>query len=128
MVCVCVCVCVRALPTQTVGQEVGREALGAMAHGRVVVRVAPEHQHGPAHHDGRVQVPEEAAVPQDGPAREDTATAAQSEVSSHEKCQTQSCVLRLHTPHIGTSFKLKHTGLETDAAGACKPPPPAPRP
>lgn len=64
--CVLVCVCVL---TKTVRQEVGGEALGAMAHGRVVVRVSSEHQHRPAHDHGRVEVTEEAAVSEDGPAQ-----------------------------------------------------------
>ena len=63
---ICVRLCVL---TKTVGQEVGGEALGAVAHGRVVVRVSSEHQHGPAHDLGRVEVTEEAAVSQDGPAQ-----------------------------------------------------------
>lgn len=62
-----VCVCV--LLTQTVGQEVGGEALGAVAHGRVVVRVSTKHQHRPAHYHRRVEVTEEAAVSQNGPAQ-----------------------------------------------------------
>lgn len=57
------------LLTEAVGQEVGREALGAVAHGRVVVSVAAKHQHHPAHHHRRVQVTEEAAVSQNGPAQ-----------------------------------------------------------
>lgn len=60
--------CVRALLTEVVNQEVGGEALGAVAHGGVVVRVSSEHQHGPAHDHGRVEVAEEAAVSENGPA------------------------------------------------------------
>lgn len=55
------------LLTQTVGQEVRGEALGAVAHRRVVVRVSSKHQHGAAHYDRRVKVAEEAAVSQNGP-------------------------------------------------------------
>lgn len=57
------------LLTQTVGQEVGGEALGAVAHGCVVVRVSSEHQHRPAHYHCCVEVTEEAAVSQNGPAQ-----------------------------------------------------------
>lgn len=60
------------LLTQIVSQEVGREALGAVAHGRVVVRVSSEHQHRPAHDHRCVEVTEEAAVSQDGPAQTHT--------------------------------------------------------
>lgn len=49
--------------TQTVGQEVGGEALGAVAHGCVVVCVSSKHQHGPAHYHRCVEVPEKATVP-----------------------------------------------------------------
>lgn len=55
--------------TEVVNQEVGGEALGAVAHGGVVVRVSSEHQHGPAHDHGRVEVTEEAAVSENGPAQ-----------------------------------------------------------
>lgn len=55
--------------TEVVNQEVGGEALGAVAHGGVVVRVPSEHQHGPAQHHGRVEVTEEAAVSENGPAQ-----------------------------------------------------------
>lgn len=57
------------LLTEVVNQEVGGETLGAVAHGGVVVRVSSEHQHGAAHDHGRVQVTEEAAVSEDGPAQ-----------------------------------------------------------
>lgn len=60
------------LLTQIVSQEVGREALGAVAHGRVVVRVSSEHQHRPAHDHRCVEVTEEAAVSQNGPAQTHT--------------------------------------------------------
>lgn len=63
---VVVFVCV--LLTQTVGQEVGGEALGAVAHGCVVVCVSAKHQHRPAHYHRCVEVTEEAAVSQNGPA------------------------------------------------------------
>lgn len=59
------------LLTEVVNQEVGGEALGAVAHGGVVVRVPSKHQHGAAHDLGRVEVAEEAAVPQNGPAETD---------------------------------------------------------
>ena len=59
-------VCV--LLTEVVNQEVRGEALGAVAHGGVVVRVSSKHQHGPTHNHGRVEVAEEAAVPENGPA------------------------------------------------------------
>lgn len=55
--------------TEVVNQEVGGETLGAVAHGGVVVRVSSKHQHGAAHDDGRVEVTEEAAVSENGPAQ-----------------------------------------------------------
>lgn len=61
------CVCV--LLTQTVGQEVRGEALGTMAHRRIVVCVSSKHEHRPAHYNRRVEVTEEAAVSQNGPAQ-----------------------------------------------------------
>lgn len=57
------------LLTQTVGQEVGGEAFGAVAHGCVVVCVSSKHQHRPAHYHRCVEVTEEAAVSQNGPAQ-----------------------------------------------------------
>lgn len=54
-------------PTDVVGQEVGGEALGAVAERRVVVRVAAEDEQRPAEEGGRVQVARVAALPQDEP-------------------------------------------------------------
>lgn len=53
--------------TQAVGEEVRGEALGSVAHGRVVVSVSAEHQHRAARYDCGVQVSEEATVSQDCP-------------------------------------------------------------
>lgn len=57
------------LPTKIVSQEVRREALGAVAHGSVIVCVSSKHQHRPAHNHRCVEVTEEAAVSQNGPAQ-----------------------------------------------------------
>lgn len=54
-----------------------------MAHGGVVVRVSSEHQHRPAHDHRRVEVPEEAAVPQDGPAQRHGERSSTSDTQRH---------------------------------------------
>lgn len=54
-------------PTDVVGEEVGGETLGAVAEGRVVVRVPAKDEQRAAEQRGRVQVPREAALPQDEP-------------------------------------------------------------
>ena len=65
-----------------------------MAHGRVVVRVPPEHQHGSVHHDRRVQVAEETTVLQDRPG-------GTHETSAHTHTH--------HHIHIRPSWRNTHT-------------------
>lgn len=54
-------------PTDVVGEEVGREAFGAVAERRVVVRVATKDEQRAAEEHSGVQVPREAALFQNEP-------------------------------------------------------------
>lgn len=53
--------------TNIVRHEIRREALGAVAHGGVVVRVSSKHQHGSAHYHRRVQIAEKSTVLKNSP-------------------------------------------------------------